>query len=187
MRRKTMLVYVVLALVIAPVNQALANSANSAVLPTANAAELFGLSFNDLKLVDLAQHLKNMGLQSYPTYKEGIVSYGLGPEGILGITNATLYTNPSGYVRQALLTGVIQSNEKRKAIGDVFFNKYGAPSEGFLNKGIGRSKWLFDDGTEIDFRNTTYDVSILYVDLQPKKSARNSGRIDVEALSRKSR
>lgn len=183
MLRKTMLVYMAILLVISPLNHVFANTA---VLPTTKSAELFGLPLSNLRLSALANHLNSMGLKSYPTYREGIVNYSLGPDGILGITNAAIYTNASGFVQQALLTGVIQSNDQRRAIGDVFLKKYGEPSEGILNRGIGRSKWSFEDGTEIDFRNTTYDVSILYVNSRPKSNVR-SGRIDVEALYRKSR
>ena len=148
------------------------------------AAELFGLPLNDLSLSRLEKKLDGMGLQSYPSYKEGEVSYSLGPEGILGVTNATIFSNSSGYVRQAALSGVVKSSEKRKALGELLVRKYGAPNEGYLNNGIGRSKWLFKNGTMIEFYNSTYDVSIMYVDERPRTLVR-SGQIDVEALSRK--
>jgi hypothetical protein len=151
---------------------------------SSNVAELFGLPLNDLSVSRLERQINSMGLHSYPSYKDGVISYSLGPEGILGVTNATIYSNGSGYVRQALLSGVVESNEKRKALGELLGRKYGTPSEGFLNNGIGRSKWLFKDGTMIEFHNTTYDVSLMYVDENPKVAAR-SGQIDVEALSRK--
>jgi hypothetical protein len=149
-----------------------------------NIAELFGLSMNDLSLSQLEKKLTSMGLQRYPSYKEGEVSYSLGPEGILGVTNATIFSNSSRYVQQALLSGVVGSLEERQALGELLQIKYGAPSKGYLNDGIGRSKWLFRDGTMIELHNSTYDVSIMYVDEQPKVME-HSGQIDVEALSRK--
>ncbi|MBU1294142.1 MAG: uridine kinase [Gammaproteobacteria bacterium] len=156
----------------------------SDVSRSSNVAELFGLPLNDLRVSQLENQLNSMGLHSYPSYKDGVISYSLGPEGILGVTNATIYSNGSGYVRQALLSGVVESSEKRKALGELLAQKYGKPSEGFLSNGIGRSKWLFKDGTMIEFHNTTYDVSLMYVDESPKVAIR-SGQIDVEALSRK--
>ncbi|ETI59314.1 hypothetical protein [Marinomonas profundimaris] len=149
-----------------------------------NMAELFGLPLNDLSLSRLKRQLESMGLSSYPSYRDGEMSYSLGPEGILGVTNLTVFSNTSGYVRQALLSGVVESNEKRKALGALLEKKYGEPTEGHLNQGIGRSTWLFKDGTLIEFQNSTYDVSIMYVDEHPKVVNR-SGKIDVEALSRK--
>ncbi|UTV99106.1 uridine kinase [Marinomonas rhizomae] len=162
----------------------LAKAESDAAPKVAEVAELFGLPLNDLSVSQLNKQLNSMGLSSYPSYKDGAVSYSLGPEGILGVTNATIYSNGSGYVRQALLSGVVESKEKRKALGDLLTRKYGNPSEGALNNGIGRSKWLFTDGTMIELHNTTYDVSLMYVDGSPKVVAR-SGQIDVEALSRK--
>ena len=147
-------------------------------------AELFGLPLNDLSVSRLEQQLNAMGLRSYPSYKDGVISYSLGPEGILGVTSATIFANASGFVRQALLAGVVESSEKRKELGNLLAKKYGSPSEGFLNNGIGRSKWYFADGTMIELHNTTYDVSFMYIDGKPKVATR-SGKIDVEALSRK--
>ncbi|WP_156496607.1 hypothetical protein [Marinomonas aquimarina] len=40
---------------------------------------------------------------------------------------------------------------------------------------------MLTDGTEIELHNTTFDVSVIYSDRQPKRVA-PSGRIDVEAL-----
>ena len=162
----------------------LAKAEANVVSQSSDVAELFGLPLNDLSISVLEQHLNSMGLRSYPSYKDGVVSYSLGPDGILGVTNATIYSNGSGYISQALLSGVVESSEKRKALGELLARKYGNPSEGFLNNGIGRSKWLFKDGTMIEFHNTTYDVSLMYVDETPK-IATSSGKIDVEALSRK--
>jgi hypothetical protein len=162
----------------------LAKAEGNGASARSNMAELFGLPLNDLSVSRLDKQLNSMGLHSYPSYKDGVVSYSLGPEGILGVTNATIYSNGSGYIRQALLSGVVESSEKRKALGELLARKYGKPSEGFLNNGIGRSKWLFKDGTMIELHNTTYDVSLMYVDESPKV-ATPSGQIDVEALSRK--
>lgn len=162
----------------------LAKAEANVVSQSSDVAELFGLPLNDLSVSRLEEHLNSMGLRSYPSYKDGVVSYSLGPEGILGVTNATIYSNGSGYIRQALLSGVVESNDKRKALGELLTRKYGKPSEGFLNNGIGRPKWQFKDGTMIELHNTTYDVSLTYVDESPKVASR-SGQIDVEALSRK--
>ena len=151
---------------------------------SSNVAELFGLPLNDLSVSQLERQLNSMGLRSYPSYKDGVISYSLGPEGILGVTHATIFSNSSRYVQQALLSGVVGSLEKRQALGELLQKKYGAPSEGYLNNGIGRSKWLFKDGTLIEFHNSTYDVYIMYVDERPRVMGR-SGQIDVEALSRK--
>jgi len=147
-------------------------------------AELFGLPLNDLRLSRLEKKLNSMGLYSYPSYKDGEVSYSLGSKGILGVTDATIFSNSSEYVQQALLSGVVKSSEERKALGELLQRKYGAPTDGYLDNGIGRSKWLFKDGTMIEFQNSTYDVSIMYVDEQPRVLA-SSGKIDVEALSHK--
>ncbi|NLQ17791.1 uridine kinase [Marinomonas sp. M1K-6] len=146
-------------------------------------AELFALPFNDLSLSRLENQLSGMGLRSDPSYKDGVVSYGLGPEGILGVTNATLHSNTSGYVHQALLSGVIESREQRKALGQLLEKKYGDPSDGDLQSGMGHAIWLFQDSTRIELRNSTFDVSVLYVDERPRVVIR-SGQIDVEALSR---
>ncbi len=150
----------------------------------ADRAELFGLPFNNLSLRTLEKQLNGMGLSRYPSYRDDMVSYSLGEEGILGVTNADIFINNSGYVRQALLSGVIDDNKKRRDLGNLLEKKYGVPIEGALSGGIGRAKWLFDDATTIEFRNTTYDVSIMYVDQRPSVTS-FSGKIDVEALSRK--
>lgn len=163
---------------------ALAKAEVSGVSPPFSEAKLFGLPLNDLSVSRLDNQLNSMGLRSYPSYKDGVVSYSLGPEGILGVTSVTIYSNRSGYIRQALLSGVVGSKEKRKALGELLIRKYGDPNEGVLNDGIGRSKWFFNDGTMIELHNTTYDVSLMYVDESPKIATR-SGKIDVEALSRK--
>lgn len=184
MRRISLSFCVASVLAVFSVASVSANTSNDMTSRASSIAELFGLSLNDLSLERLEKQLATMGLRSYPSYKEGVVSYSLGPEGIFGVTNATIYSNASGYVSQALLSGVIESNEKRKALGELLEKKYGAPSEGFLNTGIGRSTWLFKDGTLIELHNSTFDVSIMYVDEHPRVETR-SGQIDVEALSRK--
>jgi hypothetical protein len=184
MFRKPRLVGVTITLAVFSVNGVSANTPSDVLPRISSVAELFGLPLNDLSLSRLERQLSSMGLSSYPSYKDGIVNYSLGPEGILGVTNATIYSNASGYIQQALLSGVVENNEKRKALGELLKQKYGSPNDGFLSNGIGRSKWLFQDGTMIELRNNTYDVSILYVDEHPKVVTR-SGHIDVEALSRK--
>ena len=100
------------------------------------------------------------------------------------MTNATIYTNKSGYLEKALLSGVVDNDEKRQSLGKLLEEKYGTPAVGYLADGIGQVKWFFNEGTVIELRNTTFDVSLVYVDEQPKVLF-NSGRIDVEALSRK--
>ncbi|ETX10519.1 uridine kinase [Marinomonas ushuaiensis DSM 15871] len=147
-------------------------------------AKFFGLPLNDLALPRLEKHLSEMGLQNYPSYKDGVVNYSLGPDGILGVTDATVFSNSSGYVQQARLSGVVESNEKRKALGDLLLRRYGTPSDGQLRSGLGHAAWLFRDGTMVELRNSTFDVSIMYVDERPRVAS-HSGKIDVEALSRK--
>lgn len=147
-------------------------------------AQLFGLTLNDLSLSKLENHLGSIGLSSYPSYKEGVVAYSLGPEGILGVTNATIFSNTSGYVHQILLSGVIDSDEKRQLLGELLEQKYGAPTDGLLSEGIGKTQWKFKDGTSIELINSTFDVSITYIDERPRVRL-GSGKIDVEALSRK--
>lgn len=147
-------------------------------------AELFGLPLNDLSLSRLEKHLDSKGLRSYPSYEDGVVSYSLGPEGILGVTNATIFSNSSGYVHQALLSGVVESNEKRQLLGKLLEQKYGAPTAGNLSNGIGKTQWKFSDETVIELYNSTFDVSITYIDERPRVRIR-SGEIDVEALARR--
>lgn len=161
-----------------------ANTVNSPKPRLSASAKLFGLPLNNLALPRLEKHLSEMGLQSYPSYKDGVVSYSLGPEGILGVTDATVLSNSSGYIKQALLSGVVQSNKKRKTLGDLLLKKYGTPNDGQLADGLGHAAWLFKDGTKIELNNSTFDVSILYVDERPRV-ANHTGKIDVEALSRK--
>jgi hypothetical protein len=159
-------------------------AATEAIPRNSSIAELFGLSVNNLSLSRLEDHLDNIGLNSYPSYKDGVVSYSLGPEGILGVTNATIFSNTSGYVHQVLLYGVVESDEKRQSLGKLLEKKYGTPTAGNLVDGIGKTHWEFRDGTKIELLNSTFDVAITYIDERPRVRVQ-SGRIDVEALSRK--
>lgn len=146
-------------------------------------SELFGLPFNNLKFTDLIEQLNSMGVESYPSYQEGVESFSLGPEGILGVTDLTVYTNDSGYLEQALLSGVVESSHKRRSLGELLFNKYGVPSVGHLTNGVGEVEWRLREYTKILLKNASFDVSVLFVDERPKVIQR-SGRIDVESLSR---
>ena len=147
----------------------------------ATEAELFGMKVNDLSQQELEMNLSRMGLESYPTYRKDYVSYGLGPEGILGIRDLSVHYNSYRFVEKMSLSGVIESNQNRKALGKLLLDKYGKPTAGFVTNGYGRAQWLFDDGTLIELHNTTFDVSLLYVDREPMVQPL-SGRIDVEAL-----
>ncbi len=147
-------------------------------------AELFGLKINDLSQSKFEDQLKKMGLRSFPSFRKGIASYSLGEEGILGVRSLTVVYNKSKFVEKISLAGVVKSNEKRKALGLLLINKYGIPTVGFVNQGFGRAQWLFDDGTLIELRNTTFDVSMSYVDRSPKVQSL-SGHIDVESLQKK--
>ncbi|GAB3483220.1 uridine kinase [Marinomonas epiphytica] len=148
-------------------------------------AMLFGLPINDLTQTALDKQLNARGIESYPSYKEGVVNYGLGEEGILGIKILTVQYNRSGHFKQAIFAGIVEDNGKRKAIGELLERRYGKPELGFVKDGYGRAKWLFDDNCYIELHNTTFDVSVSYVDARPK-TVSPSGRIDVQALSRKS-
>jgi len=147
-------------------------------------AELFGLKINDLSQSKFESQLKKMGLHSFPSFRKGIASYSLGEDGILGVRSLTVVYNKSKYVEKISLAGVVKSNEKRKALGLLLINKYGIPTVGFVNQGFGRAQWLFGDGTLIELRNTTFDVSMSYVDRSPKVQSL-SGQIDVESLQKK--
>ncbi|BFM49765.1 uridine kinase [Marinomonas sp. THO17] len=154
------------------------------VVRVAATSELFGLPFNNLKLTDLEEHLKSMGVEGYPSYQEeGVESFSLGPEGILGVTDLIVYSNDSGFIEKALLSGVVESDSKRSALGELLFNKYGVPSVGSLTDNVGEVEWWLRDYTKIMLKNTTFDVSVMYVDERPRVINR-SGRIDVESLSR---
>ncbi len=152
----------------------------------AKGAELFGIGFNDLSKSSFEAHLKKMGLEPYPSYRAGIASYSLGKEGILGIRELTVRYNTSNFVEKATMSGVVESKEKRASLGNVLVKKYGQPDVGFVRDGFGRARWLMSDGTEIELHNTTFDVSVLYVDTRPARE-QASGQIDVEALMRRAR
>lgn len=147
----------------------------------ADGAELFGITFNDLSKNAFETHLKKMGLEPYPSYRQGVASYSLGKSGILGIKELTVRYNPYQYVEKATLSGVVEDPELRARLGEVLLHKYGQPNVGFVNDGYGRARWELADGTDIELRNTTFDVSVVYIDRRPKRVSA-SGRIDVEAL-----
>ncbi|TDO95931.1 uridine kinase [Marinomonas balearica] len=147
-------------------------------------AELFGLEVNNLSQADFEVHLQKMGLQPYPSYRDGVATYSLGPEGILGIRELTVLFNQYKFIKKATLSGVVESPKKRASLGKLLEKKYGPPSVGFVRDGYGRAKWFFNDGTVIVLRNTTFDVSVSYVDEVPKIQS-ESGKIDVESLLRK--
>ena len=152
----------------------------------ARGAELFGIAFNDLSKSSFEAHLKKMGLEPYPSYRTGIASYSLGTNGILGIRELTVRYNDSNFVEKATMSGVVESKDKRANLGNVLVKKYGPPSVGFVRDGFGRARWVLPDGTEIELHNTTFDVSVLYVDTHPAREEA-SGQIDVEALMRRAR
>lgn len=144
-------------------------------------AELFGIPFNDLSKAKFEMHLTKMGLEPYPSYREGVASYSLGASGILGIKELTVVYNRYQFVERATMSGVVEDAELRAKLGTVLEHKYGPPSIGFVRDGYGRARWMLQDGTEIQLRNTTFDVSVVYTDRVPKRVS-PSGRIDVEAL-----
>ncbi|MCO4785558.1 uridine kinase [Marinomonas atlantica] len=144
-------------------------------------AELFGVEFNDLSKAKFEAHLSKMGLEQYPSYREGMASYSLGTTGILGIKELTVVYNRYEYVERATMSGVVEDAELRSKLGSLLERKYGPPSIGFIRDGYGRARWMLVDGTEIELHNTTFDVSVSYVDRVPKRKSA-SGRIDVEAL-----
>jgi len=148
-------------------------------------AELFGIPFNDLSKDKFEEHLAKIGLEPYPSYREGIANYSLGASGILGIKELTVIYNRYQYVERATMSGVVESAELRAKLGHLLEGKYGPPSIGFVRDGYGRARWMLTDGTEIELRNTTFDVSVSYIDRVPRRASA-SGRIDVEALLRRS-
>ncbi|AEF53430.1 hypothetical protein [Marinomonas posidonica] len=172
---------VVLALFVLVSQQLWANT-QASTARVSGQLELFGLPFNNLKLSDLGEQLKSMGVESYPAYKEGVQSYSLGPEGILGVTDLTVQSNEFGYLEQALLSGTVKSLRQRRSLGNLLLKKYGPPSSGRLDNGLGEVEWQLKDYTKIMLKNTSADVSVMYVDERPKV-IRSSGRIDVESLS----
>lgn len=167
--------------------QELPESGEVAQATYATGAELFGIAFNDLSKSAFEAHLKKMGLEPYPSYRTGIASYSLGKDGILGIRELTVRYNSSNFVEKATMSGVVESKEKRASLGNVLVKKYGQPDIGFVRDGFGRARWVLRDGTEIELHNTTFDVSVVYVDSRPAREQSSSGQIDVEALMRRAR
>ncbi|TPE50864.1 uridine kinase [Maribrevibacterium harenarium] len=159
---------------------------SSKMFAASSEAELFGIKINDLEKSQFESHLKKMGLEAYPSYHQGVVTYSLGKEGILGIKNLSVSFNRFAYFQQATMSGVVENAKQRSTLGRLLVEKYGEPTQGFVRDGYGRATWYFSDGTMIQLRNTTFDVSVIYVDQAPKQVS-TSGRIDVEALLRKSR
>ena len=159
------------------------NAADSVVAAPefSKGAELFGIPFNDLSKAEFEQHLSKMGLESYPSYRQGVANYSLGATGILGIKELTVVYNQYDFVERATMSGVVEDPALRAKLGTVLEKKYGPPSVGFVRDGYGRARWFLSDGTEIELHNTTFDVSVIYMDRVPKRIA-PSGRIDVEAL-----
>ncbi|WP_233402306.1 uridine kinase [Marinomonas ostreistagni] len=151
----------------------------------AKGAELFGVEFNDLSKTKFEDHLTKMGLEPYPSYRAGVANYSLGATGILGIKELTVVYNRYEFVEHATMSGVVESPELRAKLGNLLESKYGPPSIGFVRNGYGRARWMLRDGTEIELHNTTFDVSVSYIDRVPKRVTA-SGRIDVEALLRRS-
>lgn len=144
-------------------------------------AELFGIPFNDLSKAEFEMHLSKMGLEPYPSYRQGVANYSLGATGILGIKELTVAYNQYEFVERATMSGVVEDPTLRAKLGTVLEKKYGPPSVGFVRDGYGRARWVLPDGTEIELHNTTFDVSVIYMDRLPKRIV-PSGRIDVEAL-----
>lgn len=167
---------------IEPDNTASDESVQAAATPVySKGAELFGIPFNDLSKAEFEMHLSKMGLEPYPSYRQGVANYSLGATGILGIKELTVAYNQYDYVERATMSGVVEDTELRAKLGTVLERKYGPPSVGFVRDGYGRARWMLPDGTEIELHNTTFDVSVIYTDRSPKRIA-PSGRIDVEAL-----
>lgn len=179
--------FAILVLVTLPAVSMAANDSNDRqTTPIANqGAELFGLKVNDLSKEDFEKRLSAMGLQPYPSYKKGVATYSLGPEGILGVRELAIQFNGDDYLKKATMSGVVKSNKKRQSLGNLLVKKYGMPNIGFVRDGYGRAKWVFHDGTYIELHNTTFNVLVIYVDQQPKVLS-ESGQIDVEALYKKS-
>lgn len=147
----------------------------------AEGAELFGIPFDDLSKAKFEAHLRKMGLEPYPSYREGVASYSLGKSGILGIKELTVRYNDYQFVEKATLSGVVEDADLRARLGEVLLQKYGQPDVGFVRDGYGRARWELKDATAIELRNTTFDVSVVYLDRIPKRIS-SSGKIDVEAL-----
>lgn len=149
-----------------------------------NGAELFGIPFNDLSKAKFEEHLSKIGLEPYPSYRAGVANYSLGEKGILGIKELTVVFNQYEYVERATMSGVVEDPKLRAKLGALLEHKYGPPTVGFVRDGYGRARWDLADTTEIELHNTTFDVSVVYVDRTPKHK-QASGRIDVKALLQK--
>lgn len=173
---------IVLSCVFSAASVADGNAPDRQINPIANeGAEIFGLKVNDLSKKTFEKRLGEMGIEPYPSYKKDVVSYSLGDNGILGLKELDATFNDYGYIKQATMVGVVKSNDKRSSLGNLLVKKYGEPNIGFVKDGYGRAKWVFQDGTYIELHNTTFDVSVIYVDQDPKIPS-ESGQIDVEAL-----
>ena len=147
----------------------------------AKSAELFGLLINDLSQEEFERHLKNMGMSPYPSYQADTANYSLGEKGILGIRQISVQYNNYNFVKRIELHGVVENVRKRSSLGNLLSKKYGPPMAGFVREGFGRAQWRFEDGTLVELHNTTYDVTVSYRDLIPKRRS-VSGEIDVQAL-----
>ncbi|EAQ65237.1 uridine kinase [Marinomonas sp. MED121] len=147
----------------------------------AKSAELFGLLINDLSQEEFERHLKNMGMSPYPSYQADTANYSLGEKGILGIRQISVQYNNYNFVKRIELHGVVENVRKRSSLGNLLSKKYGPPMAGFVREGFGRAQWRFEDGTLVELHNTTYDVTVSYRDLIPKRKS-VSGEINVQAL-----
>lgn len=147
----------------------------------AKSAELFGLLINDLSQEEFEKHLRSMGMSPYPSYKEGKANYSLGDKGILGIRQISVHYNNYNFVERIELHGLVENVKQRSSLGNLLSKKYGPPMAGFVRDGFGRAQWRFDDGTLVELRNTTFEVTVSYRDLIPKRKT-VSGEINVQAL-----
>lgn len=147
----------------------------------AKSAELFGLLINDLSQEEFEKHLRSMGMSPYPSYQAGKANYSLGDKGILGIRQISVHYNNYNFVERIELHGMVENVKQRSSLGNLLFKKYGPPMAGFVRDGFGRAQWRFADGTLVELHNTTYEVSISYRDLIPKRKS-VSGEINVQAL-----
>ncbi len=150
----------------------------------AKAAELFGLLINDLSQDEFERHLKSMGMSPYPSYQAGKANYSLGERGILGIRQISVHYNNYNFVERIELHGRVENVKQRSSLGNLLSKKYGPPMAGFVKDGFGRAQWRFEDGTLVELHNTTYEVTVSYRDLIPKRKT-VSGEINVQALKDK--
>lgn len=147
----------------------------------AKSAELFGLLINDLSQEEFERHLRSMGMSPYPSYQAGTANYSLGDKGILGIRQISVHYNNYNFVERIELHGRVENVKQRSSLGNLLFKKYGPPMAGFVKDGFGRAQWRFADGTLVELHNTTYEVTVSYRDLIPKRKS-VSGEINVQAL-----